>query len=95
MRKGHAYHGKLMTLRCLSTPAQSARFGFVLGKHVGGAVVRNKAKRRLKELARASQVAPGWDLVVVARETIGAATFAQLREEFQTLLLKAGLALRK
>jgi ribonuclease P protein component len=50
--------------------AQGVRVGFTCSKKVGNAVARNRAKRRLRELARAVLPAighPGWDYVLVGR----------------------------
>ena len=47
-----------------------ARFGFTATKRLGGAVVRNRARRRLKEavrLAAADQAIAGYDYVLIAR----------------------------
>ena len=39
------------------------RVAYAIGRHVGGAVVRNRLRRRLRELARRSDLAPGAYLV--------------------------------
>lgn len=46
-----------------------ARVGVIVGKRLGGAVVRNRAKRRFRELARQvrRQLAPGRDLLIFPR----------------------------
>ena len=46
------------------------RLGFTCSKKIGNAVIRNRAKRRLRELARAvlhGSARPGWDYVLVGR----------------------------
>lgn len=51
-------------------PAQAIRVGFTCSRKVGNAVVRNRAKRRLRALARAvlpTAARPGWDYVLVGR----------------------------
>ncbi|MCL5776938.1 ribonuclease P protein component [Limibaculum sp. FT325] len=53
-------------------PADDAppRVGYTCSKKVGGAVARNRAKRRLREAARAviqAQGRPGWDYVLIGR----------------------------
>jgi ribonuclease P protein component len=50
--------------------ASGVRVGFTCSKKVGNAVIRNRAKRRLRDLARAVLPAmghPGWDYVLVGR----------------------------
>jgi ribonuclease P protein component len=49
-----------------------ARVGVAAGKRIGGAVQRNRAKRLLREGARAlyPTLAPGWDILLLARKPI-------------------------
>jgi ribonuclease P protein component len=65
-----------------------ARFGFTVAKKVGNAVERNRVRRRLREMVRASAVAArrGHDYVVIGRRAALALSFAQLRAEFERAL---------
>lgn len=61
-----------------------ARVGFCVSKKLGKAVVRNKLRRRLREVYRenAQNLNPRWDLVIVARKDAAQATFQELRTAF-------------
>jgi ribonuclease P protein component len=81
--------GTLMTLYVKPNQLDHARLGVVVSTKVGGAVVRNTVKRRLREASRALVETidhDGVDFVVVARPEAAAATFAALAEEVQRLL---------
>ena len=69
------------------------RLGVVASRRIGGAVVRNRAKRRLREVFRrgltAGAARPGertLDLVVIARRDLVDAPFAAVEADFQNAL---------
>ncbi len=63
---------------------QSGRVLFVAGKRLGGAIVRNRAKRVLREAVRRSGGPwPGWDVAVMARPATGGATPAELDRDLR------------
>ncbi len=70
-----------------------SRFAFVAGRHVGRATVRNRAKRRLREIVRRhlDTIEPGHDCLLVARPALVAAEYAELERVVATLLTRAGL----
>lgn len=72
-------------------PTGPARVGFIVGKRVGGAVVRNRVRRRLREIMRRKlrSIQPGWDLVIIARPPAAAAPSAELARELGALLRRA------
>ena len=81
-----------LVLQALARPdAGPARLGFTVTKKVGGAVIRNRTKRRLREAARLlmrERTLVGVDLVLIGREgTRG--------REFRALIDDLGRALRK
>lgn len=68
------------------------RVGFTCSKKVGNAVARNRAKRRLREVARLllpEHGQPGWDYVLIGnRDNTGSRDFAALQEDFLYALRK-------
>lgn len=79
----------MLVVRVLPNAGTVTRFGFVAGKVVGGAVVRNRVKRRLREIARGVVVKPGLDIVVGARKPAAEATYEQLERAFVSLMKRA------
>ena len=91
--------GERLAVGCLIAnwqrlPAETpARLGVITTKRVGGAVVRSRARRLLRETFRLHQhdlVAPV-DLVLVARPSIAGKAFAVVERDFLTALRKARL----
>lgn len=68
------------------TPAEPARVGFVVSKAVGGAVRRNRVKRRLRAIAVAEPLVDGSLLVVRAKPAAAEATFAELHRDYAELV---------
>ena len=70
--------------------AEGVRVGFTCSKKVGNAVARNRAKRRLREIARAVLPVdgrPGWDYVLVGRaEATASLPFDQLKADLSRAL---------
>ena len=92
--EGRSVHGKFMVLSVLPLAAEtSLRIGFVTSRRVGGAVERNCARRRLRELVRADRprIAVQGCLALIARANVVQANFDQLRDEWRALARRAGV----
>ena len=72
---------------------ESNRVGITVGKKLGKAHIRNRVRRRLREVYRLheAQFQPGWDIVVVARTKAVDAEFSRLTKSYLTLAQKAGI----
>lgn len=90
--EGQTQRGSLMILGLLEVPESDGfRAGFVTSKRVGGAVVRNRVRRRLREIVRLHQqaVRGGVWFVVIARAAAARASYAQLEDEWLRLARRA------
>jgi ribonuclease P protein component len=82
--------GFLLQARDRADGEASVRVGFTASKKIGNAVARNRAKRRLRALARevlAGSARPGWDYVLVARpEATVTRAYSDLRGDLEAAL---------
>jgi ribonuclease P protein component len=72
---------------------EAIRVGFTASRKVGNAVIRNRAKRRLRAVAAevlTRNGKPGTDYVIVARSTIGDRAYADLVVDLETALRQVG-----
>ena len=78
----------LLVARFLRTDLEATRFGLSTGKRLGGAVVRNRVRRRLREALRAlaPSFQPGWDVLFIARPAIVDASHEDVTEAVRRLL---------
>jgi ribonuclease P protein component len=69
---GQPWRHPLFVLIACRNDREWARVGVVASKKIGKATKRNRARRLLREAARLAyhQLAPGWDMVLVARPAI-------------------------
>ena len=68
-------------------PVGPPRVGFVVGRKVGGAVQRNRAKRRLREAARKAPLQQGTDYVIVASAAVVDTPFDRLLRWLNTAIV--------
>lgn len=77
-----------MTYVTVGDESDAARFGFIVSKKVGNAVVRNTIRRRLKAVCAEAlpSVRPGADVVIRVLPGASALSFRELREEVSRCL---------
>ncbi len=68
---------------------ETIRFGLTVTKKIGKAVIRNRARRRLRAVAQSrlsSLGRPGWDYVLIARDRAVDRPFAALQSDLESAL---------
>ena len=89
-----SFPGRYMVFWLRNAPDAASRLGVVTSKKVSNrAVDRNLARRRLREIFRQhrADLSGGFDLVIVARRNLLAASYVEVEAEFLKLAQKAGL----
>lgn len=87
-RAGKRRSSSHFTAFVLANNLPQSRFGFSIKKALGGAVVRNRIRRRLRELARLhrKEIPAGWDIVIHPKTSVAKAPFDALTADFLRLL---------
>jgi ribonuclease P protein component len=92
--EGQNVRGRLLILGFLRTE-RTERFqaGFVTSKRIGGAVVRNRVRRRLRDVVRTQQgsLREGFWFVVIARPAAARASYRALKDEWLRLAERASI----
>lgn len=93
-REGRSFGSALLTLNVVVGRRRRIRCGFVVGKKIGGAVQRNRAKRRVREAVRLAlpSIGAGHDIVFVVRSpALIDAPFSSIQADVEQLLRRARL----
>ena len=88
-RTGKSYAHPLVLLIASSSINEYARLGVTASRAIGNAVRRNRAKRRMRAAFQEFELAPGWDLILVAQPGLAEAPWSELLEAINNLLKKA------
>jgi ribonuclease P protein component len=78
--------GRFMTIFLLRNGRPISRLGVAATRKLGGAVVRNRAKRLARDIYRRHKPAPGLDLVVVPRREFLTVGLASLEADYQSIV---------
>ena len=83
----------IMVLYARKNRTGTNRVGITVSKKLGHAVVRNRVRRRLREVYRLNEAKfqPGWDIVVVARSRCISASFQDIVSAYLALAAKGGI----
>lgn len=88
---GKFWANELMVVRAMPNGLEFSRFGIIASKKVGNAVIRNRARRLIREAIRLIPVKPGWDIVIVARKGIVGTGYRDIEPAFVSIMNRARL----
>ena len=93
-RNGVTQRGKVLMLNAM--PMQNSgpwRAGFITSARLGGAVVRNRVRRRMREIVRRHQreLRQGVWFVIIARHEAATASYGRLEDEWLRLARRASI----
>ena len=87
-RNGKRRSSSYLTVFSKANDLPVSRFGFSIKRALGGAVIRNRIRRRLREVVRLhlEEISAGWDIVIHPKSIVAHAPFPELTAEVLKLL---------
>lgn len=91
--RGRSFGGKYVVLFFRKNNLGYNRLGFLASKKVGNSVVRNRARRLMKESFRKIEpnILIGFDIILIARNTIKDVKCNDVYKSMNSLIYKAGI----
>ncbi|MFW6377234.1 MAG: ribonuclease P protein component [bacterium] len=90
--RGKSIASRYLVLYYFPNQSQESKLGLSISKKIGNAVVRNKIRRRIKEIIRLKKnIKRGFDLIFIARMPIVELDYSRMEKDVNKLIKRAGL----
>jgi ribonuclease P protein component len=90
---GRRAHGRYLTIIAVSATRSETRLGIVASRKLGGAVMRNRAKRLIREIFRIHTVpSMACDLVIIPKQGLVKAKLHEIGHDYEATLKRLGLS---
>ena len=92
-RVGRSIGGKFCIVYFAPSKNKNVKIGISVSHKIGGAIIRNKTKRRIREAVYPflEKLKKNFNVVIIAKNAILDATFLQIEQEIEFLLKKSAL----
>lgn len=92
-KKGKNYWNRNLILYIMENDLNHTRIGFSVTKKIGNSVVRNKTRRRLKEICRQNlnNIREGYDIIFIPKKNVVDITYGDLKSAMLHILRKSNL----
>jgi ribonuclease P protein component len=89
---GKSWTGRYLVLAALPTPG-ALKIGIITTRRIGSAVIRNRVRRKIREIFRLNQhqLKPGYWLVMIARHPSARAAYSELEKDWLRLAERASI----
>jgi ribonuclease P protein component len=93
---GRSWANRWLVLAVTANDLDLVRVGVTASRRLGGAVVRSRVRRLIREAVRPwlGRISGGWDLVFIARAPLASASFQKVDQVVAQLLHRAGLVVK-
>jgi ribonuclease P protein component len=89
--QGRSWANGPVVMKAVPNGLSFSRYGLSVGRRVGNAVVRNRVKRRLRDILRNKYIVSGFDIVLLAKASAAATSYQSIDNAVASVLARANM----
>ena len=86
IKNGKVIKNNLFVIYNIERKKDYNRYGISISKKIGNAVLRNKIKRRIKDIISKNSIKNGYDYVIIVRKEVGVLSFNKIKDDLLSLI---------